>query len=147
MIAKVMRRRPGLGAALMIALALPACGGPSMNPGADRARAALDAALAAWKSGGKPGDIPGTDPPVQAVDNDWTNGRKLAGFEVLREEPSESDKRFAVRLTYAAPPATTEAVYIVLGASPIHVFRAEDYARTLNMDNNPTPARAKTRRR
>jgi len=26
----------------------------------------------------------------------------------------------------------------VLGVSPIAVFREEDYARTLNMDNNPT---------
>ena len=49
-----------------------------------------------------------------------------------------------VKLTYAAPAAEVEAVYVIVGASPIAVFREEDYARTLNMDNNPTPQ--KTRR-
>jgi hypothetical protein len=136
-----LSRRPALGAALAILVVVPSCGGPNMNPQADRARTALETALTAWRDGKKPGNIAGTDPPVQAVDNDWTNGRKLTAFEVLREQPSESDKRFAVKLTYATPAATVETVYIVVGASPIAVFREEDYARTLNMDNNPTPQR------
>jgi hypothetical protein len=135
------RRRPALGAALVILFVVPSCGGPNMNPPADRARAALEAALNAWREGKRPGNIEGTDPPVQAVDNDWTNGRKLTAFEILRDQPSELDKRFVVKLTYAAPAAVTEAVYIVLGVSPIAVFREEDYARTLNMDNNPEPPR------
>jgi hypothetical protein len=134
-----IRRRAALGAALALLLVVPSCGGPSMNPAADRARAALEASLSAWRDGKKPGNIAGTDPPVQAVDNDWSNGRKLTAFEVLREQPSESDKRFVVKLTYAAPAAQAEAVYVIVGASPIAVFREEDYARTLNMDNNPTP--------
>ena len=136
------RSRPAIvGAALMllILLAVPSCGGPSMNPPADRARVALEAALNAWREGKKPGMIAGTDPPVQVADNEWTNGRKLAGFEILREQPSEADKRFVVKLTHAAPAASVEAVYIVLGVSPIAVFREEDYARMMNMDNNPTP--------
>jgi hypothetical protein len=127
----------------MILLVAPSCGGPGMNPPADRARAALEASLTAWRDGKKPGNIAGTDPPVQAVDNDWTNGRKLADFEVLGEQPSGSDKRFTVRLTYRAPAAKAEAVYVVLGVSPIAVFREEDYERTLNMDNNPTPRKAR----
>ncbi len=133
------RRRPALGAALAILLVVPSCGGPSMNPTVDRAKVALEASLNAWRDGKKPGNIEGTDPPVQVVDNDWTNGRKLAAFEILREQPSESDKRFVVKLTFAAPSAETEAIYVVLGASPIAVFREEDYTRTMNMDNNPTP--------
>ena len=121
------------------------CGGPDMNPPADRARTALEASLNAWRDGKKPGNIEGTEPPVQAVDNDWTNGRKLAAFEIVGEEPSEADKRFTVKLTYDKPAAQTTAVYIVLGVSPIAVFREEDYLRTLNMDNNPTPAKKKRR--
>jgi hypothetical protein len=135
------RTRIPLGAALLLLGSLPACGGPSMNPPADRARSALEAALNAWREGKGPGLVAGTDPPVQAIDNEWTNGRKLAAFEVLREQPSDGDKRFAVKLTYKAPEAVAEAVYIILGSSPIAVFREEDYARTLNMDNNPTPKR------
>jgi hypothetical protein len=132
-------RRPALGAALAILLVVPSCGGPNMNPAADRARGALEASLKAWREGKKPGNIEGTDPPVHAVDNDWTNGRKLISYEILREQPSESDKRFVVKLTYAAPAAEMETVYVVVGASPIAVFREEDYTRTLNMDNNPVP--------
>ena len=70
--------------------------------------------------------------------------RSPAEDEILREEPSESDKRFAVRLTYAAPAGVAEVRYIVLGASQLAVFREEDYERTLNMDNNPS---AKKKRR
>lgn len=137
-------RVPGIAALALAATLMAAyasCGGPSMNPAADRARAALQSALEAWRAGEKPGLIPGTDPPVQAVDNDWTNGRKLAAFEILREQASNSDKRFVVKLTHAAPAATVETVYIVLGVSPIAVFREDDYHRTLNMDNNPTAKR------
>ena len=140
-------RRLVLLMAILIPLAAPACSGPSMNPKVDRARAALDASLSAWRDGKKPGPIAGTDPPVHVADNEWTLGRKLAAFEVLREQASEGDKRFVVKLTYAPasiPP--TEAVYVVLGASPIAVFREEDYNRTLNMDNNPTEKTKKARR-
>ena len=125
-----------------VLLVVPSCGGPNMNPAADRARAALEASLNAWREGKKPGQVEGADTPVQAVDNDWTNGRKLASYEVLREQPSESDKRFVVKLTYANPGATAETTYVVVGASPIGVYREEDYTRMLNMDNNPsTPKR------
>jgi len=141
------RTRAALGAALATLLVAASCGGPSMNPSADRARAALEASLNAWREGKRPGDLAGDDPPVQVADNEWTNGRKLAAFEVLRGQPSESDKRFVVKLTYAAPAAVTEAVYVVLGVSPIVVFREEDYQRTMNMDNNLTPAKARGRRR
>ncbi len=134
-----IRRRAALAAALAVLLVVPSCGSPSMNPAADRARASLDASLNAWREGKKPGNIEAADPPVQAVDNDWSNGRKLTAFEVLREQPSESDKRFVVKLTYANQAAPVQAVYVVVGASPIGVYREEDYARMLNMDNNPTP--------
>lgn len=134
-----LRIRPPLGAVLLIIFAGLCCGRPNMNPSADRARGALEASLNAWREGKKPGNVAGTDPPVQVVDNEWTNGRKLAAFEVLREQPSELDKRFAVKLTYKTPDVAVEAVYVILGVSPIAVFREEDYARILNMDNNPIP--------
>ena len=141
-----MRFRPSIRAALLglILLTGPSCGEPAMNPSTDQARAALEAALNAWREGKRPGNIEGTDPPVQAVDNDWTNGRKLIAYEVLSEKPSESDKRFAVKLRYKAPAPEIEAVYVVLGVSPIAVFREEDYERTLNMDNNPTPRKKRS---
>ncbi len=54
-------------------------------------------------------------------------------------DPQRRDKRFVVELTHAAPDVVSEVVDAALGANPIAVFREEDYARILNMDNNPTP--------
>jgi hypothetical protein len=138
-------RRLATGAAAIFLFLGTSCGGPSMNLSADRARTALEASLNAWREGKRPGNIEGTDPPVHVADNEWTNGLKLASFEILGEQPSESDKRFNVKLAHSAPAKTVEAVYVVLGASPIAVFREEDYNRTLNMDNNPRPTTKKRR--
>jgi len=122
------------------------CDGPSANPTAADARASLESALAAWRDGKKPTDLASAEPPILMVDGEWTKGGRLADFEVLREEPSESDKRFVVKLVHVPPAAEDEeVVYIVLGAGPISVFRAEDYERTMNMDNNPTPTPRKRR--
>jgi hypothetical protein len=123
-----------------------ACGGPSINPKTTQARSALETSLDAWRAGKKPIELARADPPVQIADNEWNNGRKLASYEILREEPSSIDKRFAVKLTYAGSADASEVRYIILGAQPLLVFREEDYARTLNMDNNPT-AVVKRRRR
>jgi len=126
-------------ATIAAAAACLACGGPSMNPSETDARAALEAALSGWRSGKRPADMATAPVPVNVVDGVWANGRELADYEILREEPSESDKRFAVKLAYARPAKEEEVVYIVLGAETRSVFRAEDYDRTMNMDNNPAP--------
>lgn len=119
-----------------------ACGGDSgVNPSADDARTALEAALTGWRDGKTPADMANAPVPVHVVDTEWTNGRKLAAFEILREEPSEADKRFIVKLV-SPPPAKVkeeEVLYIVLGAETKSVYRSEDFERTMNMDNNPVP--------
>jgi hypothetical protein len=135
------RRWPGASAlALLISLVGTSCGEQSKIPPADIARNALETSLAAWRDGKKPNDLMGTTPPIQAVDTEWNNGRKLVSFEILRPEPSETDKRFVVKLAYAgaAPAAEAEVKYIVIGSSPVSVYREEDFTRTMNMENNPT---------
>ncbi len=94
------------------------CGGPNMNPPADRARTALEAALNAWRDGKKPGNIEGATPPVHVADNDWTNGRKLAAFEIVGEEPSAADKRFTVKLTYDKPSVADDGRLCRAGREP-----------------------------
>src|SRR5690242_18043792 len=89
-------------------------GGYDVTPPADVARSALESALSAWQKGGKPGTLEGATPPVQAVDSDWQRGQKLTGFEVLREEPGDADKRFVVRLSLARPEASREVRYVVI---------------------------------
>lgn len=116
---------------------LTACGGPSMNTSADVARKSLEAALTAWRDGKKPGNMEGTSPSVQATDFEWTSGRKLEAFEIIREEPSTADKRFTVKLNQGKAAPAVEATYVVIGLDPVLVLRAEDYERMLNMENNP----------
>ncbi len=131
-------RAIGRWALLHVALVVSACG-PSTNPSADTARTALATALDAWRDGKTPADLAGLNPPVQVIDTEWAGGRKLASYQIVGETPSESDKRLVVKLTYAAPPAEAEAVYIMVGSRPVSVFRDADYARSMNMDNSPMP--------
>ncbi|MHC5538228.1 hypothetical protein ACYOEI_08365 [Singulisphaera rosea] len=116
-----------------------------MNPQGDAARSALERTLEAWKAGKRPDALARDTPPVQVGDNEWAGGRKLGSFEILGELPSEADKRFKVKLTYDGKAKDAEVVFIVLGAGASAVFREEDYARMLNMDNNP-PVPSKRRR-
>ena len=133
------RRRgfAGIAVAATLVSVVASCGGPSPIPPAEVARKALETSLTAWRDGKTPADTTKADPPVQVMDSEWTNGRKLASFEIVKEQPSDSDKRFVVKLKYLNPAAVTETTYIVLGTQPVAVFREEDYTRTLNMDNNP----------
>ena len=113
------------------------------TPG-DVARKSLEAALTAWQNGQQPGSIQAANPAVQATDSDWSGGKKLESFEILGEEPADSDKRFKVKLNLGKAAPAVEATYIVLGADPVLVFRSSDYDRMINMDNNP--AQKKPRR-
>lgn len=102
-----------------------------------------------------PGTIAGAEPAIEVVDSSWQGGRKLASFEILREEGGEQDRRFVVRLHHpVAPreksPEEEEVPYRVIGKGPTWVYREEDYARVLNMDNGPVEKaskNAKDRRR
>ena len=101
---EMTRARPGdsrpIGRSALVLLALiaPACG-PSTNPSADAARTALVTALDAWRDGKRPADLAELSPPVQVIDTVWVGGRKLASYQIVGEKPSESDKRFVVKLT------------------------------------------------
>jgi hypothetical protein len=117
-----------------------ALGGAGPTPSSSAARGALESSLTAWKEGKKPGAIEGASPPIQVVDSTWQRGAKLASFEVLREELSDPEKRFTVRLMTGTPTVAVETRYMVVGTDPIGVYREDDYKRMLNMENNPAPA-------
>jgi hypothetical protein len=121
-------RRAALALALLTAAGCSR-GDARYTPSEDTARRALEAALDAWKGGqARPGPVEGTTPPVQVVDSRWRTGQRLAGYEVLGEEPSTGGPRvFSVRLTMQgkAPEATVR--YYVVGKDPLWVFRDEDY--------------------
>jgi hypothetical protein len=141
--------RRALGLALLAgascALAAGCNGARAYTPDSTSARRALDAALTAWKEGAKPDRLATATPPVHALDFQWQAGRPLDDFSVTGEENADgAAKRFAVTLRLKSTRAKkgadeVHARYVVVGREPVWVYREEDYARLLNMDNNPKP--------
>lgn len=130
---------------LLSAIVLTAgCGGPSRSASHTGGSASLVSALDAWKSGAACGPIEGPPPPVFAVDAAWQAGRKLSSYEVLGPVEGTDPPRFRVRLETIPVAAGGEVEYVLVGSDPIYVYRADDYERMMNMDNNPT-ARPKRR--
>jgi hypothetical protein len=142
------RRGPWIWSLISVALALgsASCGTQQapITP-ADTAQAALEAALGAWREGRAPNALMNTQPPILVADSEWTGGRKLTEYRIVREDPSPSDRRFTVALRYEGTDSDSEVPYIVIGTDPVSVFREDDYQRALNMDNNPSapPGRAR----
>jgi hypothetical protein len=120
---------------LWAVLAAAGCSGggrvEDFTPSADKARKALEAALAHWQGGGKPGSVPGTAAPVvEVTDSKWAAGQKLKSFEVVGDEPpaGAGPRFFKVKLTPASG-SPVEAKYAVLGIDPLLVYRDEDYQK------------------
>ena len=100
--------------------------GPS-DPGA--ARAALAAALDAWKGGATPDEYRQAAPAVTVSDRHWQKGTKLVAYEIDGDgKPDGFDVQFPVKLTVqdAAGKKTQEkAVYNVSTAPKLVVVRYE----------------------
>jgi hypothetical protein len=140
------------GSASLLLLVVSGCGsgGSEGFPSDDVARRSLEAALTSWRDGGKPGAVPGMQPPVEVHDTPWSLGDRLSTYEIVGENKGAAERRFSVRLSLAKPDRTQEVEYYVLGRDPVMVFRDEDYARNINMDNGPKldrPSNLSRRRR
>ena len=129
----------------LVALAGCADATAHYTPTGGEARAALEAALTAWRDGRPYGQVEAT-PPVRVLDSAWQSGGQLASFQVLDEQDQDATKQFSVRLAMKKPQGEKTVRYIVHGRDPVWVYREEDYARTLNMDNNPQPTTPQVRR-
>lgn len=116
--------------ALLLLPALAAgCGGGGLPPQTDikSARAALTAALDAWKEGHPAEKQRELSPPVDLIDLHWGRGVRLVRYEVETEEPFGLSARFTVKLFLAdgaaeARPRT--AVYLA-DTGPVMVIRPE----------------------
>lgn len=128
-----------LAATGLMACVLCACGRPDRRqldilPDTDKARAALDTALTAWKKGEKMSAVKGDSVGIQVSDRMWMKGSKLAAFEILQAEDKPGPRWFSVKLTLAgAQPQTVR--YAVLGIDPLWVYREEDYKQACDMAN------------
>jgi hypothetical protein len=140
-----------VGSSLLSTIAA-GCGGGSSEglPPDDVARRSLEAALAAWRDGAKPGQIAGTQPVVQVHDTPWSQGNRLSSYEIVGEDKSGAELKYTVRLSLAKPERVEQAKYYVVGRDPVMVFRDEDYERNINMDgpsvNKSANPKRKTRR-
>ena len=114
-------------------------------PTRDVARKSLEAALTAWREGRPIGALEGDTPPVRVVDSSWRSGEKLEAFQVLGEGDADGRKEFTVRLTMKQPRGESQARYVVHGRDPVWVYRGEDFARAMDMDNQPEPPRPRRR--
>ena len=120
-----------------LAILTTSCSEPSHTPSNEDARKALTTTLDAWKSGKKVGTVANADPKVQVSDFQWAAGELLDSYEISGEESSPSSKVFTVKLNVGKSPKPVEAKYHVLGRAEIMIYRDEDFARAMNMDNNP----------
>jgi hypothetical protein len=123
-----MTRRPW--SLVWVAALLGGCAGRPADryvPSPDRARQALETALAAWQSGRPPGPVEGTSPAVILVDSHRRPGQRLCGFAILGEVPGDGPRCFAVRLKLEDPPEEQRARFVLVGIDPLWVYRHEDY--------------------
>ena len=120
---------------ILLSIAVAGCGGgssvSSYHPKSSTAKAALTAALEAWKSGqAKPGSIANHKPAIEIQDSVWDSGRKLQDFHIGEELPAtDGPPRFSVELTYADKPETEKTDYVVIGKDPLWVMREKDFQR------------------
>jgi hypothetical protein len=102
-------------------------------PPQEAARQSLSTALDAWKAGKTPDQIGASNPAVQAIDAQWSAGKKLTAYEIVGPTTGEDQNQwFTVKLTLDSA-APTETKYVVLGKDPILVFSAESYQKTSGM--------------
>jgi hypothetical protein len=99
----------------------------SFVPEPAAARAAVVAALDAWKRGEPPDSVVGKDPTVNVVDKQRPPGRPLTRYEILGEVSAENARGFAVRLGFEGGEESPVVRYLVVGRGPVWVFRQEDY--------------------
>ena len=139
-VAAAVRALPARTAAVL----LLACGlGCAPRPGQEferyyppeaAARRALEAGLASWRDGQPPGAFVSGDPPVVVVDSHRPPGQKLRKYEIGGALPGDGPPRFAVHLTLDEPAEEQKARYLVLGISPLWVYRQEDYDMLAHWD-------------
>jgi hypothetical protein len=103
-------------------------------PAEEKAKTALEAALAAWQKGEPPGKIVTPTHAIQVADSQRRPGQRLREYQILGEAPADALCCYAVRLSLENPAQEQTVRFVVLGLDPIWVLRHEDYMMTLHWD-------------
>jgi hypothetical protein len=120
----------------LLLMAGAGCGPVSTSryiPPEQKARQALEMALAAWQEGKPPEEVAVGPPVIRAVDSKWKSGQKLSKYQILSEESESGPTFFSVRLTLKSPAKEQTVRYVVVGRDPLWVYREDDYKSTAGM--------------
>lgn len=102
-------------------------------PKEDAARVALETVLTSWQNGDKPGTISTTKIPIEVIDSKWKSGQKLNSYQIVGSEPGQGPRWFSVKLVLQKPAGEQTVKYVVVGNSPLWVYREEDYNKASGM--------------
>jgi hypothetical protein len=125
------RYAPGIPGclALVAAFTFGGCGDAPKAPrvNSEAARAALQTALEAWKSGQTPAALKSGSPAITAQDMDWESGQKLLSFQVLSPgQDDDANLRIPVELTLeeqGGKEKRKKVSYVVSTSPAVTVFR------------------------
>lgn len=134
----VFRLRFAVGAMFLLAASLAGCSGASTEkytPAEVTGQEALAKVLDAWKDG-KPAEELGSS--IRVADTKRKATQKLKSYEILGELPSDSGRRYQVKLVLENPAEEQKTQYVVVGIDPLWVFRQEDYDMMTHWDH-PMP--------
>lgn len=110
-------------------------------PPEQQARQTLETTLTAWQQGQSLSPVAGSSTPaIEFVDSHRKEGQQLKAFGVLSMVPGDGPRVFIVRLTLENPAEEVTARYVVVGADPLWVIRAEDFDMLAHWDH-PMPAK------
>jgi hypothetical protein len=98
-------------------------------PAEATARQALETALGQWRDGqAKPARFTQGKVNVEVLDQAWSAGQKIQGFDIVGEETAAGGPRvFAVKLKTAKGEHTVK--YYVVGIDPLWVYSEPDYRK------------------
>ncbi|HKB01863.1 MAG TPA: hypothetical protein VKD90_06565 [Gemmataceae bacterium] len=93
------------------------------------ARQALETALGQWRDGQTaPARFTHGKVSVEVLDQAWSSGQKIQGFEVVGEESAAGGPRvFSVKLK--TPKGEKTLKYYVVGIDPLWVYSEPDYRK------------------
>jgi len=107
-------------------------------PSGKTSETAIATAFDAWKQGVAAGPVPETSPRIHVTDNHRKPGEKLVSYRILGEVPGDTQRCYAVELTFD-PPREERARFVVVGIDPLWVFRLEDYQLLAHWEHKMEP--------
>ncbi|HJZ93259.1 MAG TPA: hypothetical protein VKE40_20455 [Gemmataceae bacterium] len=98
-------------------------------PAEATARQALETALGQWRDGqAKPARFTQGKVNVEVLDQAWSSGQKIQGFDIVAEETAPGGPRvYSVKLKTAKGEHTMK--YYVVGIDPLWVYSEPDYRK------------------